>query len=299
MTFTPSPTSEPEWYQELDESYSVMEYRYGMVTDPSARRYASLEDALAENGNYDQLRIQPAYVAIRGEESRDGRTFYQFTVGWMEAARVQLLVPSPFRGILLTRGVAFRFGWVLEDTTSVNTEGTPIQSYHRYQVVHDVPAVTANPGFIAVGADEWLPEDKVALTDTSLPADAGLYDCHFVHVDLSTQVMRVFHDCQLVFATLVSTGREPAWTYPGRFSIQTWFPHLTLTAPSWSTSSYYQEAVPNFMSYIGDLGFHGAYWHDDFGKPVSHGCVNLSPADAKWLYEWAEKWMGAAVIISK
>ena len=39
--------------------------------------------------------------------------------------------------------------------------------------------------------------------------------------------MRVFHDCQLVFATLVSTGREPAWTYPGRFSIQTWFPHLT------------------------------------------------------------------------
>ena len=111
--------------------------------------------------------------------------------------------------------------------------------------------------------------------------------------------MRVFHECKLVFATLISSGREPAWTYPGRFSIQNWFPYLQLTAPSWSTSVYYQEAVPHFMPYIGDLGFHGAYWHDDFGKPVSHGCINLSPADAKWLYEWAEDWIGATVIISK
>ena len=142
QTFTPSPTPDPEWYQELDESYSVMEYRYGTVTDPSARRYATLEDALAGNGNYDRLSVLPAFVAIVGEESRAGRTFYQFNVGWMEAARVQLLVPSPFRGILLTREVAFRFGWVLEDTTSVNADGTPIQDYHRYQVVHEVPAVT-------------------------------------------------------------------------------------------------------------------------------------------------------------
>jgi lipoprotein-anchoring transpeptidase ErfK/SrfK len=299
QTPTSTPTPEPEWYQVLDASYSEMEYRYGTVTDPGARRYSTVEDALVGNGNYDRLPILPAYVAILGEESREGRTFYRFNYGWMEADKVELLVPSTFRGMQVTREVDFRFGWVLEDTTSVNAEETPIQAYSRYQVVHEVPAVTDNPGYIAIGADEWLPAEKVALTDASLPEDAGVYDCHFVHVNLSTQIMRVFHDCQLVFATLVSTGREPAWTYPGRFSIQTWFPYLSLTAPSWSTSVYYQEAVPHFMTYIGDLGFHGAYWHDDFGKPVSHGCINLSPADAKWLYEWAEDWMGATVIISK
>ena len=298
-TFTPSPTPEPEWYQALDASYSGMEYRYGTVTDPGARRYVTMEDALAGNGNYDRLSILPAYVAIMDEEIRDGRTFYRFNYGWMEADKVQLLNPSAFRGLLLTRQVDFHFGWVLEDATSVNAAGTPIQVYQRYQVVHEVPAVSDHPGFIAVGADEWLPEDTVALTDTRLPAEAGVYDCHFIHVDLSLQIMRVFHDCQLVFTTLVSSGREPAWTYPGRFSIQTWFPYLQLSAPSWSTSVYYQEAVPYFMTYIGDLGFHGAYWHDDFGSPVSHGCINLSPADAKWLYAWAQDWMGATVIISK
>ncbi len=298
MTPTATSTPEPTWYQPLDESYGIMAYRYGLVEDPDARRYATLEDALANNGNFDRLPILPAYVAIMGEETRDGHTFYQFNYGWMESSKVQLFEPSTFRGILLTREVAFRFGWVLEDTTSVNAEGTLIQNYRRYQVVHEVPAVTEKPGFIAVGADEWLPMDKVAVTDASLPEDAGAYTCHFIHVDLSTQVMRVYHDCRLVFATLVSSGREPAWTFPGRFSIQTWFPFMLLTAPSWSTSVYYQEAVPDFMTYYGDLGFHGAYWHDDFGTPVSHGCINLSPGDARWLYTWTEEWMGATVIIS-
>lgn len=275
-----------------------MKYRYGLIENPTARRYASLEDALAENGNYDRPPILPAYVAIVGEESRSGKTYYQFNYGWMDSTQVELLSPSTFQGLLLTREVDFRFGWVLTDSDSVNAEGVPIRSYQRYQVVHEVPAVMEKPGFLSLGADEWLPVEAVALTDSRLPEESGADTCHFIHVDLATQTLRVFHECRLVFATLVSTGREPAWTFPGRFSIQQWFPYLQLTAPSWSTSVYYQEAVPNFMTYIGDLGFHGAYWHDDFGAPVSHGCVNLSPADAKWLYEWAERWMGATVVIS-
>jgi lipoprotein-anchoring transpeptidase ErfK/SrfK len=50
------------------------------------------------------------------------------------------------------------------------------------------------------------------------------------------------------------------------------------------------------MSYAGNFGFHGAYWHDYFGTAASHGCINLSPADAKWLYDWAV--IGDPVIIT-
>lgn len=297
-TLTASPSPEPGWYQQLDESYANLDYRYGVVENAYARRYVSVEDALAGNGNYDLLPIVPAYVAILGEENRSGRTFYQFNYGWMDADEVRLLNPSTFRGMLITRPVDFRFGWVISDTQSQNASGTPIRSYSRYQVIYAFPAVNENPGHIAVGADEWLPAEAAALTSAGLPADAGPDTCRFIHVDLSTEILRVFDQCQLVFATLVSTGRLPGWTFPGRFSIQNWFDYIQLTAPSWSTSVYYQEAVPHFMTYFGDLGFHGAYWHDDFGSPVSHGCINLSPADARWLYEWTEKWMGAVVIIS-
>jgi lipoprotein-anchoring transpeptidase ErfK/SrfK len=107
--------------------------------------------------------------------------------------------------------------------------------------------------------------------------------------------MRVYDSCQLVFATLVSTGKDPRWTYPDRYSILNKTEFAKLTQPIGSISVYSLEGVPYFMSYAGDWGFHGAYWHDDFGSPVSHGCVNLSPADAHWLYEWAHE--GENVII--
>ncbi len=294
-TPTQTPTPEPAWYTPLDASYSAMEYRYGLVDNPDARRYTTLADAVNKTGNFDRLPI-PAYVAIVGEEIRDGRTYYYFNYGWMDSANVQLLTPSAFRGILLTREVTFRFGWVLMDTQSTNAAGTPVQTYSRYQIVHEVPAVTENPGYVAVGPDEWLPEDAVSLVSPQVPADAGPDTCRFIYVDLAEQTLRVYDQCKLVFATLVSTGKQAGWTFPGRFSIQALFPYMQLTAPEGSTSVYYQEGVPNFMTYYGDLGFHGAYWHDNFGAPASHGCINLSPADAKWLYDWA--WLGERVIIS-
>jgi len=295
-TFTPTLTPEPAWYTLLDESYAALEYRYGLVNDPKARVYASLNDAVQGTGNFGYLPNAPAYVSVVGEEIRDGHTFYTVYYGWMDAAEVQLLTPSTFRGILLTRDVNFRFGWVLADVQSVNADGEPVRSYRRYEIVHEVPALTENPGYVAVGPDEWLPEEAVALTSSRVPEDAGTDTCRFIYVDLAEQTLRVYNECKLIFATLVSTGRQTGWTFPGRFAILQKFPYIQLTPPAGSISVYYLEGAPNFMTYSGDLGFHAAYWHDDFGLPVSHGCINLAPADAKWLYTWA--WLGERVIIS-
>jgi lipoprotein-anchoring transpeptidase ErfK/SrfK len=49
---------------------------------------------------------------------------------------------------------------------------------------------------------------------------------------------------------------------------------------------YFLEDVPWTMYFHGAYALHGAYWHDRFGKVHSHGCVNLSLADAKWLFDW-------------
>lgn len=296
-TYTPSPTAtltpEPEWYRPLDESYIHMEYRYGLVTDPQARVYATLNDAVQRTGNFGFLRSIPAYVSVVGEAERDGRRFYTVYYGWMEAEQVQLLSPSRFRGVLLTRPVDFRFGWVLMEAQSTNRQGEPVRTYRRYDFVHEVPN-EERPGWFAVGPDEWLPEEVLAITHAQVPSEAKA--CRFLYVDLAEQTLRVYDQCRLVFATLVSTGRESGWTFPGRFAILQKFPYIQLTPPPGSLSVYYLEGVPYFMSYSGDWGFHAAYWHDDFGKPVSHGCVNLSPADARWLYEWAQ--LGERVIIS-
>ncbi len=301
-TQTPIPTltPEPAWYQALDPSLGVLKYNYAEVMNPHAKVYASLEDAVAQTGNYGHLSNYPAYVAYTTTEMREGHTFYFDPVnfGWMDGTDLQDLTPSKFTGLLLTREVTFRFGWVLADTQSINAAGTPIQKYSRYQIVHEVPAVTQKPGYVAVGADEWLPEDKVALVNAEggqVPADAGANTCRFIYVNLAGQTLTVYNNCKLVFATLISSG-ENSWTFEGRFAILYKVEYSSITPPPESTSKYYIQGVPYFMTYAGNFGFHGAYWHDNFGTPASHGCINLSPADAKWLYAWAG--LGERVIIS-
>jgi lipoprotein-anchoring transpeptidase ErfK/SrfK len=297
QTPTPTLTPEPVWYQPLDPSLGVLKYNYAEVVNERARVYISFQDAVAKTGNYGHLPEYPAYVAYTtSRTSDDGRTFFLTLYGWMDGADLQDLTPSKFTGLLLTREVTFRFGWVLADTQSVNAAGTPIQDYSRYQIVHEVPAVTQKPGYFAVGADEWLPEDKVALVSPQVPADAGANTCRFIYVNLAGQTLTVYDNCKLVFATLISSGVN-SWTFEGRFTIQNKdIEYRILIPPAESTSKFYIEGVPYFMTYALNFGFHGAYWHDNFGTAVSHGCINLSPADAKWLYDWAV--LGERVIIS-
>jgi lipoprotein-anchoring transpeptidase ErfK/SrfK len=301
-TSVPTPTSlptftpEPAWYQTLDPSLGLLKYKYANVINANAKVYASFQDAVGKTGNFGHLPNYPAYVAYTTSRAgADGQTYYLVNYGWMNGQDLQLLTPSVFTGLLLTREVAFRFGWVLAETQSVNAAGAIVQTYQRNQVVHEVPAAAQKPGYIAIGADEWLPETAVALVNPALPAEAGPDTCRFIYANLATQTLSVYNNCKLIFATLISSGKN-SWTFEGRFAILYKVEYSSITPPATSTSDYYIEGVPYFMTYSGNFGFHAAYWHDSFGSAASHGCINLSPADAKWLYDWAG--LGERVIIS-
>jgi lipoprotein-anchoring transpeptidase ErfK/SrfK len=299
LTQTPTitPTPEPAWYQPLDPSLGVLKYQYAEVVNQRAKVYASLQDAIDKTGNFGYLLKFPAYVAYTTTERRDNATFYFIPVNyaWMNGEDLQPLTPSTFSGVLLTREVAFRFGWVLAETDSVNSAGTPMRTLQRYQVVHVVPASGVKPGYVAIGADEWLPEETLSLVNPAVPAEAGPDNCRFIYANLNTQTLSVYDKCQLIFATLISSGKN-SWTFEGSFAIQYKVEYSSINPPEWSTSEYYIQAVPYFMTYAGDFGFHGASWHDNFGTAASHGCINLAPSDAKWLYDWAG--LGERVIIS-
>ncbi len=293
----PSLTPEPEWYQIVAPSLGKLKYQYAEVTNQRAKVFASIEDAVANNGNYGRLPNYPAYVAYTATRlGENGTTYYLINYGWIAAEDLRPLTPSTFTGLLITREIAFRFGWVLADSQSVDASGQPLRAYQRYQVVHEVPAVEEKPGFIPIGPVEWLPETAVALVNPQVPADAGPNTCRFIYANLTTETLSVYNECKLVFATLIASGKN-SWTFTGRFAILNKWEYQAINSPDWSTSDYYMEGVPYFMSYAGDFGFHGNYWNDDFGSASSHGCINLSPADAKWLYDWAGP--GERVIISK
>ncbi len=296
-TSLPSLTPEPEWYQPIDPSLGALKYQYAEVTNSKAKVYRSFEDAVAANGNYGRLPNFPAYVAYTATKmGENGTTYYLINYGWIAAEDLRPLTPSTFSGILITREISFRFGWVLKDADSVDAEGKSLRAYSRFDLIHEVPPAVQKDGFISIGNDEWLPQETVALVDPKVPADAGPDTCRFIYANLAAETLSVYNGCKLIFATLIASGKN-SWTFTGRFAILNKWDYLTINSPDWSASDYYMEGIPYFMSYAGDFGFHGNYWNADFGSASSHGCINLSPVDARWLFGWSG--LGERVIISK
>ncbi|HEY8431443.1 MAG TPA: L,D-transpeptidase [Sandaracinaceae bacterium] len=114
----------------------------------------------------------------------------------------------------------------------------------------------------------------------------------WVHVDVSEQTLVVYRGATPIYATLVSTGLAGHDTPIGEFTIRRKFVSDTMAnlGPDAGDDSYRIEDVPWTQYFQGSIALHGAFWHARFGLRRSHGCVNLAPRDARWVYEhtWPE-----------
>jgi hypothetical protein len=122
----------------------------------------------------------------------------------------------------------------------------------------------------------------------------------WIDVAISKQTLVAYEGTRPVFVTLVSTGidgaGDPATTHStiqGKFLIHT--KHVTTTMDGDEAGDEFDLREVPYVQYFKDgYAFHAAYWHDGFGAPRSHGCVNLSPLDARWLFAWTEPHVPAA-----
>ena len=111
-----------------------------------------------------------------------------------------------------------------------------------------------------------------------------------IKVDLANQWVSLYEGDTMAFSTKVSTGRKFGqdyyWTPEGNFETFRKRPSRHMARGNRATG-YDVPGVP-WVSYIDEEGvsFHGTYWHNDYGMPRSHGCINMTPAAAKWLYRW-------------
>jgi hypothetical protein len=104
----------------------------------------------------------------------------------------------------------------------------------------------------------------------------------WVDVDLGDQLLTAYEGTNPVMTFLVSSGTSAHPTVMGQFRI--W---IKLESTRMRGPGYDLEDVPYTMYFYEGYGLHGAYWHNNFGTPMSHGCVNLSPSDAEWLFHFA------------
>jgi len=104
-----------------------------------------------------------------------------------------------------------------------------------------------------------------------------------IEIDIGEQTLRAFEGDNLVMEFIVSTGPKNAPTVQGKFYILSKYRAIDMSGPG-----YYVPAVPYTMFFHDGYAIHGAYWHDKFGQPTGHGCVNMKTEDAKHLFEWSE-----------
>jgi lipoprotein-anchoring transpeptidase ErfK/SrfK len=109
----------------------------------------------------------------------------------------------------------------------------------------------------------------------------------WIDVNLTRQTLVAYEGNKPVFQTLVSSG---TWNHPtvtGQFRVWLRFQSQTMDGRRLGYN-YYLENVPYVMYFYNDYALHGTFWHNNFGTPMSHGCVNLPTPAAEWIFYWSQ-----------
>lgn len=109
----------------------------------------------------------------------------------------------------------------------------------------------------------------------------------WIDINVSNQTITAYEGSVPVKTVVVSTGLPRTPTVLGTYKILTKYPAVRMTGGTPGIDYYDLPNVPFTMFFFRGYAIHGTYWHNNFGRPMSHGCVNLPTNEAKWFYEWA------------
>ncbi len=286
-----------------DPALSAMTEQYLRIgVDTAIPVYPSLEGAQARSGASRSIAGGGGlrYLAILQRVDDGNGSYFQLMSGeWInggEAGSACCTAYGRYQGLLFRKTPPRSFGWVL---TPTKTKREP--SYAAADTGRELPRealvqvydtqLDNGTTWLMIGIDEWIDDHFVGkVTPTSNPPE-GVTTARWIEVNLGEQSLSVYQDQQLIFATLITTGVEPFYTRPGLFQIYKKKELETMSGSFEADRSdyYYLEDVPWTMYFDSARALHGAYWRTTYGYPGSHGCVNLSPGDSHWLFEWAQE----------
>lgn len=213
---------------------------------------------------------------------------------WVPVAALgEPVVPSRFAGVELPQGgLAFPMAWTLQHLRAATRPGGEPAEHnpflYRYTRVSVFGCVRVEGKcWYQIGKNQWVHQYKLAVFNP-VPRPATVGTEKWIGIDLYEQVLTAYEGGLPVFTTLISSGL-PQWpTNEGLY-------HVWLRRQNGSMSGAFQrpdfyslQEVPWTQYFDGSIALHGAYWHDGFGFRRSHGCVNTSLTDAKWLFEWSD-----------
>jgi lipoprotein-anchoring transpeptidase ErfK/SrfK len=169
--------------------------------------------------------------------------------------------------------------------TEVQPTATPEPTDAPTEASTPVPAATETPGTLVMEMVADTPTSEAVPTaraNRDEPITTTGNGGRWIDVNLSQQMVYAYEGDVVVNSFVVSTGVAGTPTVTGRYKV-----YVKNRMQDMSGPGYYLHDVPYVMFFYGDYGLHGTYWHNNFGVPMSRGCVNLTIDDAAWLFSWA------------
>lgn len=263
-------------------------------------------------------RMQPGFYVSIDREVRDeasGRVFFRTVRGGYIRAELLTDAKQP-------KGVGVALGGRLQlPIAFVYRAGAPTLrldpvSGEAIKAGPDLPVQSAHQltgqSLLKNGRRYFVTADGLLLRDSAIriidrvprPKHTGKSE-RWIRVDLDRQTLTAYDGERPVFATLVSSGLNDHATPTGIYRLHAKHVATTMADDMASGDGAYSiEDVPWTMYFLGGYALHAAFWHDKFGNQRSHGCVNLAPRDARWLFFWSAPdlpsgWHGAIAKIGK
>lgn len=291
LPLRPLPAASPS--PELTQ-VSVQFARIALDSGEKAPIYATLEDAQMGGNPVRWMAAGPLrFITYRRRVDFGSGHYLELQTGeWMRASPTAYPM---FQGLVFRQNPVNSFGWIIENTISRSAPSeaapetgkeylreTPVQVYEK--------VVVDKTEWFMIGVDEWVERRYIRAVKLNTTPPKGVTNNRWIEVNLYEQIVTVYDEGRLVFATLVSSGAEPFYTMPGLFKVYKKVPLETMSGAFEADKSdyYYLESVPWTMYFDQNRALHGAYWRPAFGVPQTHGCVNFSIGDARWLFDWAK-----------
>jgi len=253
------------------------------------RLYKTLEDIDA--GRSEKFWGKHAFELL-GRFERGGVAYVQVSVGYLPALETEVATPSDVAGLHIKAGTDFPFVFAhLHDGAAVYDESggrvsEKLDRWERAALLGETTIGKQTFFRVRIGRhDRLLLKASARVVALATPPAGVESDEKWVDVDLAHQVMVAYEGKRPVLATLVSTANRS--TPQGTFRIYKKRANTPLRSRPRAIGKYWME-VPWVMTIFGSIAIHPSYWHDEFGTTASHGCVNLTPADARWLWSWSD-----------
>lgn len=284
----------------------LVPYRYALVhVDSGSPRYVrrpteeeqSAKEALGPAGVDGDLvsgfMRRGFVVSVRGIAGKSPRAFWSCVRGgYIRYDHGYTLRPRPFRGVELhSEALPIAFVTAYRPRRFRQRDGALVEDGESDRLVHFSIAgertVAGEPVLVSADGALFRRRDCSVLRAPAPPGDLEPGE-RWIDVSLADQALVAMEGERAVYATVVSTGQPTPGrrTRPGTFRVES--KHVSATMDDDTAGDTYSiEDVPWTMFYDHSYALHGAFWHERFGHPQSHGCVNLSAADARWLFDWA------------